>query len=119
MIAVGLCLLVTPRGMGGLASDVEHLPVSRANEILSRLAFKVTVNEDEIEVSFEPSAVSGIQTDGEANPTKFHFKFALDRQNFGHEPRLRLQPSERSTQKPHRSQPLAHERSANPLRRSA
>jgi site-specific DNA recombinase len=77
-----------------LAFDVEHLPVSRASQVLSRLALKTTVNEDEIKGSFEPSAALGVQTDDDTNSANAEFRIALDRQNYGHEPRLRLQPSE-------------------------
>ncbi|MEM7701743.1 MAG: recombinase family protein [Pseudomonadota bacterium] len=77
-----------------LATDVEQLPVSRASQVLSRLALKTTVSEDEIEGSFEPSTALGIQTDDDTTSAIAEFNIALDRQNYGHEPRLRLQPSE-------------------------
>ena len=68
--------------------------MSRASQVLSRLELRTTVSESEIEGSFEPSAALGIQTDDEATSNTAEFKIALDRHNYGHEPRLRLQPSE-------------------------
>lgn len=76
-----------------LATDIEQLPVNRASEVLAQLVLRVTVSENEIEGSLEPSAALGIQADDEGT-TKSGFKIALDRQSHGHEPRLRLQPSE-------------------------
>ena len=76
-----------------LATDVEQLPVSRASEVLAQLVLRVTVSENEIVGSLEPPAALDIQVADETT-TKSEFKIALDRQNYGHEPRLRLQPSE-------------------------
>ncbi|KWV91752.1 recombinase family protein [Erythrobacter sp. YT30] len=75
-----------------LATDVEQLSVSRASEILTKLGLRVAVSENEIDGSLEPSAALGIQPD-DKDTTKSEFKIALDRKNYGHEPRLRLQPS--------------------------
>jgi len=77
-----------------LATDVEQLPVSRASEVLTQLVLRVTVSENEIEGSFKPSASLGIVMGGEAAPMSAKFKVVLDRQSYGHEPRLRLQPFE-------------------------
>ncbi len=75
-----------------LGSDIEHLPVSKAGEILSRIKLKVVVSENGIGGSFEPAEALGILISDEAT-ARSNFKIALDRQSYGHEPRLRLQPS--------------------------
>jgi len=77
-----------------IASDVEHLPVSQASEVFSRLALNTLVSQNEIEGTFEPMAALGLASKDEASPITAHFKIAFDRQNYGHETRLRLQPAE-------------------------
>ncbi len=77
-----------------LAAEVEQLPVSRASEVLTQLGLRVTVSENEIEGSFEPAAALGVVVSNETRPIKAGFKITLVRQNYGHEPRMRLQPSQ-------------------------
>ncbi|WP_379552475.1 recombinase family protein [Qipengyuania sp. DGS5-3] len=77
-----------------LAADVEHLAVSNASEVLSRIALSVAVGENGISGSFEPATALGISENDEGTPIKAHFKIPFERQNYGHEPRLRLQPAE-------------------------
>ena len=77
-----------------VAADVEQLSVSKAHEILSRLALRVTVSENEIEGTFDAATALVLAGAGEDASVKASFNIALDRQNYGHEPRMRLQPSE-------------------------
>lgn len=77
-----------------LAASIESLPVSTAGKLLKEIKLHASVSENEINGSFEPTTALGLPDTEEAVPTNAHFKIALDRQNYGHEPRMRLQPSE-------------------------
>ncbi|NVD45940.1 recombinase family protein [Qipengyuania atrilutea] len=77
-----------------LAANIEQLPVSKASEILARLQLRVVVSEEKIEGAFAPPPALGL-ADAEINQAaEAKFSIALDRQNYGHEARMRLQPSE-------------------------
>ncbi|MBV7258981.1 recombinase family protein [Erythrobacter crassostreae] len=77
-----------------LAADVEHLPASKASEVLNRLALRVVVNENEINGSFEPATALELNDSEVTASFEAKFRIRLDRQNYGHEARMRLQPSE-------------------------
>jgi hypothetical protein len=77
-----------------LAAGIENLPVSNAGELLKEIKLRISVNENQINGSFEPTTALGIADDEGEVLIEAKFKIALDQQNYGHEPRLRLQPSE-------------------------
>lgn len=77
-----------------IANDLEQLPVRDANRVLTEIALRVSVSEHQITGSFEAGTAIGLADDGETASTQAAFDIALDRQFYGHEPRLRLQPSE-------------------------
>lgn len=77
-----------------LANDIEHLPISAASQTLSQIGLRVSVSYEFVVGSFEPTAALALATKEDADQVEASFQIALDRQNYGHEPRLRLQPSE-------------------------
>ena len=77
-----------------LAAGIESLPVSAAGELLKEINLKISVNENEINGSFELATALDLADAEGAAQTEAKFRIALDRQNYGHEARMRLQPSE-------------------------
>lgn len=77
-----------------LASGIETLPVSTAGELLKEISLRISVNENEINGSFEPASELGLADSEGAAEIEAKFRIEFDRQNYGHEARMRLQPSE-------------------------
>lgn len=77
-----------------LTSDAEPLPACKASEVLNRLALRVVVSGNEIEGVFEPATALDLAAANWTTLFEAKFNIALDRQNYGHEARMRLQQSE-------------------------
>ncbi|MEO0420438.1 MAG: recombinase family protein [Pseudomonadota bacterium] len=77
-----------------LAAGIESLPVCTAAELLKEINLQITVNENEINGSFKPATALGLAIAEATALFEAKFRIALDRQNYGHEARMRLQPSE-------------------------
>lgn len=77
-----------------LADDIEHLPISSANLVLSKIGLSISVSDQLVVGRFNPAVGLGVAVDEDAEQVEASVQIALDQQNYGHEPRLRLQPSE-------------------------
>ncbi len=77
-----------------LATEVESAPISTVREVFKTMSLHVVVNTDEISGAFHPYMALGFTHDSDRGQTEARFEIQLDRQSYGHEPRLRLRPSE-------------------------
>jgi len=77
-----------------LAFGIETLPVGSAGELIKEIKLQIIVNENEINGSFQPAAALGFADAEGTAQIEAKFSIAVDRQNYGHEARMRLQPSE-------------------------
>lgn len=77
-----------------LANEIEHLPISAASQALSGIGLRVSVSDQLVVGTFEPTTALDVAINVDAEQVEASFQIALDQRNYGHEPRLRLQPSE-------------------------
>jgi DNA invertase Pin-like site-specific DNA recombinase len=77
-----------------LANDIARLPIGAASQTLAGIGLRVSVSDQLVVGAFEPATALDVAINEDAEQVEASFQIALDQQNYGHEPRLRLQPSE-------------------------
>lgn len=70
------------------------VPISTPKPRLAGIGLSVSVSDQLVVGSFDPVAAFGVAANRNAEQVEASFQIALDQQNYGHEPRLRLQPTE-------------------------
>ncbi|MDA0819453.1 MAG: recombinase family protein [Proteobacteria bacterium] len=78
---------------GELSDDIQSAPNGEARAVLRKLKLKISVSDKRIEGTFNPSEALDLGVEEHAERTVAQFAVPIDRQTYGHEPRLRLVPT--------------------------
>ncbi|WFL78294.1 recombinase family protein [Altererythrobacter arenosus] len=78
---------------GELSVDIQSAPNGEARADLRKLKLKISVSDKRIKGTFSPSEALDLEDEEHAERTVAQFAVPIDRQTYGHEPRLRLVPT--------------------------